>query len=76
MRDCDVAQNMQIKGLLGEVDGTKLVRVPSSRLPEGCDFILTHPIACVAPQQLNEYKIHTDAPGISGWSTAHGQQAA
>lgn len=67
MRDCDVAQNMQIKGLLGEVDGTKLVRVPSSRLPEGCDFILTHPIACVAPKQLNEYKIHTDAPGISGW---------
>jgi len=67
MRDCDVAQNMQIKGLLGEVDGTKFVRVPSSRLPEGCDFILTHPVACVAPKQLSEYKIHTDAPGISGW---------
>ena len=76
MRDCDVAQNMQIKGLLGEVDGTKIVRVPSSRLPDECDFILTHPIACVAPKQLNEYKIHTDAPGISGWSTAHGQRAA
>lgn len=67
MRDCDMAQNMQIKGLLGEVDGTKLVRVPSSRLPKGCDFILTHPVACVAPKQLSEYKIHTDAPGISGW---------
>lgn len=67
MRDCDTAQNMQIKGLLGEVDGTKLIRVPSARLPEGCDFILTHPIACVAPKQLDEYKIHTDAPGISGW---------
>ena len=67
MRDCDTAQNMQIKGMLGEVDGAKLIRVPSSRLPEGCDFILCHPIATVAPQQLNEYKIHTDAPGISGW---------
>jgi hypothetical protein len=67
MRDCDVAQNMQIKGHLGEVDGTKFVRVPSSRLPDGCDFILTHPVACVAPKQLSEYKIHTDAPGISGW---------
>lgn len=67
MRDCDVAQNMQIKGILGQVDGTRIVRVPSDRLPEGCDFILTHPIACVAPKQLSEYKIHTDAPGISGW---------
>ena len=68
MRDCDVAQNMQIKGYLGEVDGVKIVKVPSSRLPAGCDFILCHPIATVAPQVLSEYKIHTDAPGISGWS--------
>jgi N4-gp56 family major capsid protein len=67
MRDCDTAQNMQVKGMLGEVDGAKLIRVPSSRLPAGCDFILCHPIATVAPKQLNEYKIHTDAPGISGW---------
>ena len=67
MRECDTAQDMQIKGLLGEVDGVKIVRVPSSRLPEGCDFILTHPIATVAPKVLSEYKIHTDAPGISGW---------
>lgn len=67
MRDCDTAQNMQIKGLLGMVDGCKIIRVPASRLPNGCDFILTHPIACVAPTVLSEYKIHTDAPGISGW---------
>jgi hypothetical protein len=67
MRDCDTAQNMQIKGMLGEVDGAKIVRVPSSRLPAGCNFILTHPIATVAPKVLSEYKIHTDAPGISGW---------
>ena len=67
MRDCDVAQNMHIKGLLGEVDGVKIVKVPSSRLPAGCQFILCHPIATVAPKILSEYKIHTDAPGISGW---------
>lgn len=45
MRDCDTAQNALIKGLLGEVDGCKIVKVPSSRLPAGCAFILTHPIA-------------------------------
>lgn len=75
MRDCDTAQNMLIKGLLGEVDGCKIIKVPSSRLPSVtssgsttyADFILCHPIATVAPTVLSEYKIHTDAPGISGW---------
>lgn len=67
MRDCDTAQNMQIKGQLGEVDGCRVIRVPASRLPDGCQFILCHPIATVAPAILNEYKVHTDAPGISGW---------
>jgi hypothetical protein len=52
---------------MGECDGTKIVKVPSSRLPEGCAFILTHPIAATAPKQLEEYKIHENAPGISGW---------
>ena len=34
---------------------------------EGCDFILTHPMACVAPKHLEDYKIHDNPPGISGW---------
>ena len=79
MRDCDVAQNMLIKGLIGTVDGCKIIRVPASRMPSKTtgsgasavttvsDFILCHPIATVAPTVLSEYKIHTDAPGISGW---------
>ena len=67
MRYGDMSQEMIKKGILGECDGVKIVKVQRSRLPEGCDFIITHPIACCAPKQLNEYKIHTDAPGISGW---------
>lgn len=67
MRECDTAQDMQIKGLLGEVDGVQIVRVPSSRLPEGTDFLMTHPMATVAPRQLAEYKIHDNPPGINGW---------
>lgn len=67
MRYGDMSQNMILKGIMGECDGTKIVKVPASRLPEGCEFILTHPIACVAPKQLSEYKIHTDPVGISGW---------
>lgn len=67
MKYGDASQNMLIKGVMGEVDGTKIVKVPASRLPEGCSFILTHPIACCAPKQLSEYKIHTDPVGVSGW---------
>ena len=61
------SQEMVIKGILGECDGTKIVKVPASRLPAGCDFILTHPIAATAPKQLEEYKIHDNPPGVSGW---------
>ena len=67
MRYGNQSQEMLIKGIMGEVDGVKIVKVPSSRLPEGTSFILTHPIAACAPKQLNEYKIHTDPVGVSGW---------
>lgn len=67
MKYGNLSQEMVNKGILGECDGIKIVKVPASRLPEGCDFILTHPIAATAPKQLEEYKIHSDPPGISGW---------
>lgn len=63
----DKSQEMVIRGELGEVDGTKIVKVPSSRLPAGVSFILAHNSAVVAPEQLTEYKIHDNPPGISGW---------
>lgn len=66
MKESNRSQEMVEKGIMGEVDGVKIVKVPASRLPEGCSFILTHPIACVAPKQLESYKVHTDPPGISG----------
>lgn len=63
----DLSQKMALKGVMGEVDGTRIVKVPASRLPKGCSFILTHPMACCAPKQLESYKVHTDPPGISGF---------
>ena len=63
----DNAQSMLEKGVIGEVDGCKIVKVPSSRLPAGCAFLLVHPSAAVGPKQLEDYKTHADPPGISGW---------
>ena len=63
----DKSQEMVIKGVLGEIDGVTIVKVPSGKLPAGAAFILTHKEAAVGPEQLNEYKIHDNPPGISGW---------
>ena len=68
MKYGNLSQEMVNKGIMGECDGVKIVKVPASRLPEGCSFILTHPIAATGPKQLEEYKIHDNPPGISGWS--------
>ena len=63
----DRSQDMVTKGILGEVDGCKIVKVPSSHLPQGAAFIITHNIAATGPKQLEDYRIHDDPPGISGW---------
>ena len=67
MKYGDASQEMLVKGVMGEVDGTKIVKVPASRLPAGTNFILTHPVAACAPKILDEYKIHDNPPGVSGW---------
>ena len=67
MKYGNLSQEMVNKGIMGECDGVKIVKVPASRLPEGCSFILTHPIAATAPKQLDEYKIHDNPPGVSGF---------
>ncbi len=63
----DMATEIAINGVVGEVDGVPIVKAPSSYFPANVDFIITNPIATVAPMKLVEYKIHQDVPGISGW---------
>jgi N4-gp56 family major capsid protein len=63
----EIAQNMLINGQVGEVDGVKIVKVPSIYLPANTAFVITNSIACVAPKKLEDYKIHDNPPGINGW---------
>lgn len=67
MKYGDASQKMLVKGVIGEVDGCKIVKVPASRLPAGAAFLITHKVAATAPKQLEDYKIHDNPPGISGW---------
>ena len=64
--DTEVGQDMRIKGIIANLDGMNIIKVPSNRLPVNTGFIVTHAMACCSPVKLAEYKVHTDAPGISG----------
>jgi len=62
----EIAMEKRINGMVGEVDGVKLVKVPSSKLPTNCAFIIAHPMATVAANKLEDFTIHQNPPGISG----------
>ena len=66
MKYGDKSQEMLQQGVIGEVDGCKIVKVPASRLPAGAAFLITHAVAATAPKQISDYKIHDNPPGISG----------
>lgn len=64
--ETDIGNELRLKGVVSNLDGANVIKVPASRLPEGFGFMLAHPCATVAPTKLEDYKIHRDPPGISG----------
>lgn len=64
--ETDIGNDMRLRGVVSNLDGALVIKVPSSRLPDGFGFMIAHPCATVAPVKLEEYKIHQDPPGISG----------
>ena len=64
--DTDVGQEMRVKGVIANLDGASVVKVPKVRLPENFGFMLAHPSATVAPVKLEDYRVHQDPPGLSG----------
>ena len=86
----DTAQNMLIKGQVGEIDGLPLVLVPDSYFPsqdngtesawsnlnqintlvpsgETIEFLISNKAAVVGAENLIDYKVHDNPPGINGW---------
>ncbi len=62
----EMSQEMLIKGQIGEVDGTAIIKTPVSRMPAGASCLITHAMAMPAPTKLAEYKIHDNPPGVAG----------
>lgn len=62
----DISKELRLKGVIAEIDGMYITKVTSATLGKNINFIVAHPCATVAPVKLAEYKVHTDAPGVSG----------
>ena len=62
----EIGAEMKTKGVVAFLDGMAVIKVPAALLPKGFGFMICHPCATVAPVKLEDYKIHQDAPGISG----------
>lgn len=54
------------KGIVGEVSGAKVVKVPAKLMPKDCYFIIAHRDAVLVPYKIEDAKIHMDPPGING----------
>ena len=64
--ECDIAQDQRARGVIAMVDGMAVVKIPTSRLPEGFGFMICHPSATTAPVKLADYGQHSDTALSSG----------
>lgn len=64
--ETNIGNDMRLKGVVSNLDGLAVIKVPKSRLPENFGFMIAHPCATVAPVKLESYKTHQDPPGING----------
>lgn len=64
--ETEIGADMRKKGVISNLDGAAVVKVPAVRLPKNFGFILTHPCATTAPTKLEDYNTHLNPPGING----------
>lgn len=64
--ETEVGQNMRIRGVVSNMDGLVIQKVPSSFLPEKQNFLITHRVATTQAIKLAEYKVRNDVPFMSG----------
>lgn len=62
----DVKDELRSRGVIAMLDGMKVIKVTAATMPTNFAFMVAHPVATVAPVKLESYKVHEDAPGISG----------
>lgn len=53
-------------GMVGDLFGASVVKVPKGRWPENVNYIIAHKDSAVCAEKIHDTKIHQDPPGISG----------
>lgn len=64
--ETEIGNEMRVRGVIANLDGANVIKVPANRLPATFGFMLAHPCATVAPTKLEDYTTHENPPGISG----------
>lgn len=63
---CDTAYADLKKGIIGQVDGVTLVKVPSTYLPTNEVFLFIWEEVLIQPMKFNSVRVLTDVQGIDG----------
>lgn len=66
MRSCDTTMADLKKGVIGQVDGVTLVKVPSTYLPSNEVFLFIWDQVLIRPMKFNSTRVLTDVQGIDG----------
>lgn len=64
--ETEIGADMRIKGVVANLDGMVVIKVPAKRLPQGFGFMVSHKSATVTPLKLEDYRVHQDPPGVNG----------
>lgn len=64
--ETDIGADMRLRGVIANVDGLNVQKVPANRLPDNFGFMVAHPSATVSPVKLEDYVIHEDTIYSSG----------
>lgn len=64
--ETDIGNDMRIRGVIANLDGLAVMKIPAARLPKKFGFMIAHPCATVAPTKLESYLTHHNPPGING----------
>ena len=64
--ETDIGADLRLKGVISNLDGMHVQKIPANRLPADFGFMVAHPCATCAPVKLETFNIHQNPPGISG----------
>lgn len=61
-----IGEKAVVEGSIGKIFGMDVFECESDLMPANVPFMITVKKALLAPKKINDFKIHTDPPGLSG----------